>query len=459
MLCKILTLTVTFLLTVSSYCYPQLMGIGYGKTKDEAKKEALADLSATVKVQVYSKYEQQSYVKNNNIHKSDSSKFTRIVSNMPFINPEITYDKEKGQIKATAVINNPKAYQDKVANLAEDINNYTDFPENASNSIIYSRLEKAIPLYDEYDNYETILNVLGIYDYKKPNISHDKAMAMLLDMQSITPDLEIAAEVLAQPMKSKSGIYVFPPLYSGSDEATPFGVFFKDILSSKLKSVGNQRIASYFTECVYAFSDNYMVMSCSLLTGAGATVASSMVKIPQHLLKDIPSMPESNNLHSIINGNTPSKPQLKTALKISSENGTSILKRGEVFTILVKTDKPAYIYLAGYTKTSQINSATLIPLNSKGDFIIPITKKQTNKWVSLGRFQAPPSTGTETLQVFALDYKPQMQEILPKDGINKSGHMETTAEKGAQDLMNMFSRLKGEKSVSTVTLTIVGKEQ
>ena len=52
------------------YKRQDLQGIGYGSTMEEAKQEALSDLSASVKVQVYSKHEQTTY-KNKNKIKSD----------------------------------------------------------------------------------------------------------------------------------------------------------------------------------------------------------------------------------------------------------------------------------------------------------------------------------------------------------------------------------------------------
>ena len=48
------------LLPVSLFAQ-ELQGIGYGNTTEEAKEEALADLSSAIKVQVFSKHEQTTF--------------------------------------------------------------------------------------------------------------------------------------------------------------------------------------------------------------------------------------------------------------------------------------------------------------------------------------------------------------------------------------------------------------
>ena len=59
-----------FMCLISFNAYSaDLQGIGYGSTMEEAKQEALSDLSASVKVQVYSKHEQTTYKNKNKIIK------------------------------------------------------------------------------------------------------------------------------------------------------------------------------------------------------------------------------------------------------------------------------------------------------------------------------------------------------------------------------------------------------
>ena len=454
---RILLIIFIVLITVPKVCFAQLTGIGYGKTEDEAKQEALADLSATVKVQVYSKTQRQTSVKNGNDYSFESSRFTRLISNIPFINPNITYSKEKGSIKAVAVIDNPNDYKEKAKELSEKINSYTNFSKNSSKTIIYNRLKESVPLYEEYENYEAILKILDVDDYAKPHISSHKAKTILLDMQSTPPNLEIAAEVLTKNIKNKNNVYVLTPMYAGSDEVTDFGIFFRDIISGKLKSVQDKNAATYFMDCAYANSNRDIIMSCSLVSGGGMTVASSMVKIPENLLTGINSTPHDKNLSSLIKSYDTDNEQIKVSAKISTENSSSMLKQKETFTLLVKANKPIYLYIAEYTETAHINTAKIILVGNDKKFIMPIKSEQTNKWISLGRFNAPSSKGTSTLQIFAMEYMPNKEDILPSYFIKDFNTAEISPKQAAEDLINLFSGLEGDKSVSSITYTIIGK--
>lgn len=424
-----------------------LTGIGFGATEDEAKKEALADLASAVRVRVYSKYERQETAKNGGEISSDVSKFTRLISDVPLINPAVSYFRENGKIKAIASLNNPESYANKLRDLSDKINILTDFQANAGRDLIYRQLEAAAPLYDEYENYETVLTVLGFSDYARPKISGYRARAMLLDMQSTPPSLEIAAEILIKPMRERTGIYVSAPRMQGSDNITPFAAFFKDILSAKLKASENKASATYNMACSYTESGGDVIMSCSLLSGS-TVAASSIVKVPGHLVTGSVKLSQRNDLAAIINKyNNSASSSLKVSLKISADGDPSILNAGDSATLLVKSNKEAYIYIVRYTGTS----ANLMPIVRNGAFILRINKNQADKWISVGQFKISKTPGTETLQVFALENEPNPPDIFPDYIIEN-----TKPEKAADDFMHLFMKQSGEKNVSVLSYAVIG---
>ena len=181
-----------------------LQGIGYGSTMEEAKQEALSDLSASVKVQVYSKHEQTTY-KNKNKIKSDYTRWTKLSTNVPLLNPSIYYSKENGKHKATAVIDNPALYSKKLTDIAECIDEMTKNVKTGSDKTLNYRVLKSVQsLYDEYESYQAVADVLGIKDYLLPRISSAEALKMILEMQETPPSLEVAAEVLTKDMNEKN---------------------------------------------------------------------------------------------------------------------------------------------------------------------------------------------------------------------------------------------------------------
>ena len=148
---------------------------------EEAKQEALSDLSASVKVQVYSKHEQTTY-KNKNKIKSDYTRWTKLSTNVPLLNPSIYYSKENGKHKATAVIDNPALYSKKLTDIAERIDEMTKNIKTGSDKTLNYRVLKSVQsLYDEYESYQAVADVLGIKDYLLPRISSAEALKMILE--------------------------------------------------------------------------------------------------------------------------------------------------------------------------------------------------------------------------------------------------------------------------------------
>ncbi len=260
-----------------------LQGVGYGTTMEEAKQEALADLSASVKVQVFSKHEQTTY-KNQYKIQSDYTRWTKLSTNVPLLNPSVYYSRENGKHKATAVIDNPALYSNKLADIAAKINEMTkDVKTGGDKALNYRVLKSVQSLYDEYESYQAVADVLGIKDYLLPRISSAEILKMILEMQETPPSLEVAAEVLTKDMNEKN-IYVAPVMYAGKENITEFGAFFKDMLSTKVNSVEVEEDGRNKLRCSYTQSGSDIIMACSLITGVSKVLKSSAVKIPKELV-------------------------------------------------------------------------------------------------------------------------------------------------------------------------------
>lgn len=435
-----------------------LSGIGYGKTEEEAKKEALSDLSSIIKVRVFSKRQQSSYASNGDLKSFQSSSFIKLVSDVSLINPKIEYFKEKDTIKAVATIDNPEKYIAKLKELTAKINAHTTFTDNELDEVVYRNIEKAMPIYHEYENYEIILILYGLNDYPKPRLSSAEARKILIDMGQTPPNLEIAAEILTKPMMMKSKIYVSHPQYAGSTEVTPFSIMFKEILDGKIKGLKNKDAASYNMACSYITSNNDIIMSCSLISGGSMTVASSIVKIPYHLIKGMQIRGSNTNMASLVNNYDNSKSSLKANLKISSGNDTAILNTGENITLLVKANKKSYLYFAVHGYNIEKSASNILSFSKGKTFIKEISENDTNKWISLGVWQVPDMVGAYTIQIFATENKPSI-DILPKYAQNNYKVLPKSSEEVAKDLLKTFSAHKGDKYMTSVNYTVIGSRQ
>ena len=404
---KKLSLVIIYLLLLLpvSLFAQELQGIGYGNTTEEAKEEALADLSSAIKVQVFSKHEQTT-IKSNDKVSSDYTRWTKLSTNVPLISPSIYYSKENGKRKATAVLDKPELYSDKLSSIAEKIDTITkDVKQGGDKSLNYRLLTSVQPLYDEYESYQVVADVLGI-DYRKPQISSAQALNMLLELQTAPPSLEVAAEVLTKEMNEKN-IYVVPVLYAGRENITEFGAFFKDMLSTKVNSVEVEEDASN--------------------------------KVPKQ------------DAASILNSYTPPKTDYKLWIKISTDGDASFLRENEPFSLLVKANKPGYVYFLT-VNNSDGGEANVLLLDWNNKFIKYIDKDHVNKWVSLGQFRVHAPFGSETLYAFGLEKEPLPEYIVPEYTLDKIGYLRNVRpEVLMQDMLYLFKRQQGDKTMTSIT--------
>ena len=425
-----------------------LEGIGYGATMDEAKEESLADLSSSIKVQVFSKHEQTT-MKSNNKVVSDYTRWTKLSTNVPIISPSIYYSREKGKHKAIASIDKPQLYSDKLGELAEKIDEITkNVTAESDKALNYRALSSVQSLYDEYESYQVVADVLGV-DYKKPRISSAQSLTMLLELQETPPSLEVAAEILTKDMTEKN-IYVVPVLYAGQETVTDFGSFFKDMLAVKVNSVEVEEDGSHKLRCTYSLSAGDIVMACSLRTGVSKVIKSSAVKIPQELVNSMVTVPKTDTT-SILNNFEVPKTDYKIWLKISTDGDPVFLRENEPFSLLVKTNKAGYIYFVT-VNNGKDGQANVLLLDWNNTFIKHISENQVNKWVSIGQFRVKSPFGSESLYAFGLEKKPQEEYILPEYTHGKIGYLKNVrSDIFLQDILSLFKRQQGDKTMTSIT--------
>ena len=447
---KKLTLFLFMVLFVSNVYSADLQGVGYGSTMEEAKQEALADLSASVKVQVFSKHEQTTYKTQDKLE-SDYTRWTRLSTNVPLLNPSIYYSREQGKHRATAVIDKPALYSEKLSDIAKRIDDITKDVKVAGDKALNYRILKSVQsLYDEYESYQVVADVLGIKDYPSPRISSGDALKMILEMQETPPSLEVAAEVLTKDMNEKN-IYVAPVMYAGKENVTEFGAFFKNMLSTKVNSVEIEEDGRNKLRCTYTQSGSDIIMACSLITGVSKVLKSSAVKIPKELVT-METVPKTD-VSSILNTYTPPKTDYKIWIKISTDGDASFLRENEPFTLLVKANKPGYIYFLTVNNAPD-GEANILLLDWNNKFIKYIDENNVNKWVSLGKYRVQAPFGSETLYAFGLEREPQPEYIVPEYTLDKIGYLRNVRpEVLMQDTLYLFKRQQGDKTMSSITYT------
>ncbi len=433
-----------------------LQGIGYGDTKERAKEEALTDLSHNIEVQVFSKHEQTTYKSNNKIT-SDYLRFTKLSSNLPLINPSIFYTWEKNKYKAIALLDKPYLYGEKLNDIANKINDITkDVKTSNDKALNYKILTSVEDLYNEYETYKVVADVIGVVNYNEPKIASSEARKIILEIEEAPPTLDIVADVLTKDMDEKD-IYVYPLTYVGKDNITEFGRFFKDVLSAKINSVEVAEDGRNKLRCSYALNSGYYLITCSLTTGVSKVLKSSIVKIPKELV-DIQAVPKPDTA-SILNANTLPKTDYKIWLKLSTTGDNTFLRENEPFSLLVKANKAGYIYFLS-TNNAPDGEGNIVPLGWNNEFIKYIDESQVNKWVSLGQFRVKAPFGSESLYAFGLEEKPNPEYILPEYATNNIGYLRNIrGEILLQDILYLFKKQTGDKTMSHITYMTAPNKQ
>lgn len=436
----------------------QIQGVGYGRTTDEAKQNALSDLSQRIKVQVYSKLETMSVKNNNNKVSTQTNNFIKLTTQVPLLKPSIYYEREKGKSKAIAIIDKPELYIDKLNTLCKQIDEMTkDVMPNGNKALNYRLLNETQKYYKEYESYKTVADVLGFKGYHMPRISAEESLNLLLSMQETPPSLEVAAEVLTKNMKERN-IYVETPMQAGSTEETEFGIFFKKLLESKLNSVKYKEEAMSTLSCSYANTRENLIMACNLLTGVSKILKSSVVNIPKTLTKDMKTLGKQDTSIKV-NEYKPPKTDFKISMKISTENDPNFLRENEPFTLFVKVNKESYIYFVTYNNT-EYGEANILPVGWEDKFLLHVTKDQIDTWVKVGNYRVKPPFGSEILQAFALTCEVKREYVLPEYASKNIGTLKNIRPEALlYDVTNLFKRQNCDKTMSMINYNTAPKRK
>ncbi len=425
-----------------------IYGQGFGKTIDASESDALSDLASIVKVRVYSKYEKFS-TSSNGKENSQSGKFTRIITDVPLISPKIETTKVADGYISKAYIDDISPYEKKLQNISNNINDLlTKVAQSSDDSVKYDLLMKALPLYDEYDSYANIMDAIGVENYEKPKLSYADILYQVTQIRQMPSSLDMAATALTYGIDERN-IYVDVPYNIASEEATEFGIFFKKLLESKVKSVKLKQQSNYTMSCTYADVGNYLQVVCSLVSGATTIVKSSTVEIPKGLLINLAYEPKNRDVTNIIN-NQYNNEDLRVAIRVVSQSGSLVVKEGEKFSIQVKVNEPSFVYIAGYAG----NRSNILELGLDGSFYRFISSSKKGEWIDFGNFTASQPFGAVTLQAFAVEEQPTIA-MLPRYAWDNFDILDVKGDKLANDLLSLYNKLKTKKAYTYTTVTTV----
>jgi hypothetical protein len=139
-------------------CAQPITGMGYGKTKHEAKQEALADLSQNIQVDIKSEFSSMKTVRGDDFNEKRSNSIN-LKSNLPLLGVkfDITDFKDKYFVEAKLEYNTLILYEKELRNIKKSINRNLAIEKKAqSNSEKASILEAILTDLDQFNKYRIV---------------------------------------------------------------------------------------------------------------------------------------------------------------------------------------------------------------------------------------------------------------------------------------------------------------
>ena len=401
------------LAVISQVLYANISGVGIGYTQGLAKKEALADLSRTIKSEVRSNFESTTRVKNDNDNGTTaSSSNIKVSSNLPILGVDFSDMHIDEGAKIEASLSPQKVnrlYTKKLQNLNDEIeSNRLEIQKVKTNGLKLKLYEELYSLLKDYDRYESVAIILDAKLENRPRITKSEVKIEMAKLSSNIDSLRMATEVFSSTFTQKN-IFIYPPLMQNNTTVAQFGSVFMQELKGRLNTATSLDKASYILVGEYTLTKKSMILNYALMdVKSKKTVESKTLNLPSKTYKGLEVKPKGIDFDSLLNAGVISSSNLKVNLNSNRGSENLLFKKGEEIELFVKLNKMGYIYIVGYTQTTNGKMSYLLELSEGGGdskFIKFINADDASRWISLGAFEIEPPFGVESLQVIASNKK------------------------------------------------------
>lgn len=447
-----------------------LYGQGWGKTLTEAKKAALGDLSAAIQVQVQSRFTAiESEIDGKTF--SDVKSVLTVTSDLPILGADSKETKAGDEFQVTVTLDPSKAgrlYQARLQENKKDIENALAAAKKAaSNAEKHRILVSALCLYEQYARLKFVAKCLGSYPVPELPITRNDLHHRILALEKEADSIDFAAKLITKGFDpALAGIYVYPPVMRDSHEVTQFAALMRDSIAKRLNNVDSPNRAGYLMTGRYQKSTQGIDLFYILHKIQGNEIKSALVHLTPDAYFNYETEPKTISLDKLLHQGFAVSSDFRVSLATNLGSENLLFLGGQEIEILVKSNLPAYFYLAGHIdKADRKQYSYLLDLQeAKGlrRFVAFINADDVNKWISLGKFEVTSPFGVENLQMIAatkdlaenlppVSYDPATRLYLiarnPKEGVAKA---------------RAFKRKQAENSITAeavLTITTMANEE
>lgn len=380
------------------------------RSVEEARKQALAELSGTLKSDVRSEF--KSFT---DLQGSDASQLLSITSDLPLIGVDFAEQSELSRHLAEALLVPERArplYVDHAQNLSREIRTSLEaLPKTDNASEKEQLLELILNNLEEYMRHRTVALVLGEKpeNLPLPEITQAEALTQLEAVRKVIDSVDRAAHVLCANVPFEE-IYIYPPKARGSGIPTQFAAVLKEAMSTRLKATDTPGRAQYLMQGRYEYSDKGLDVFYYLRDRQNKTILTRSARLLPEAYAEYDYKVKENHFETLLQLGHVVSSDFTAALRTEHGSEDIIYYEGDPVKILVKLNKAGYFYIVGHTLHGDERYSYLLPVNERGPgdafFIGYVNAEQAGKWIQLAEFEVIPPLGIESLQLIASTFRP-----------------------------------------------------
>lgn len=437
------------LLALSSNLHAlQLTGEAHGPTREEARKQAMAALSESIKIEVKSVFQSE---KTSDGY-SDANKRVTTTSELPLLGVEVDLTTKRDGYFCIAWLDSDKSvrlYQAELTTLANAIQTQQQqLKQQQDNAKRYRLLGRLLTDVEQFNNYHTVAQLLGAKGLPQLTVDSTTLSSELLTLEAAASTLAIAAEVLTRALPPEA-YYVQPLLPHGSSQATPLSRQLRDTIRAQVSSYEDRAQASNYLKGSYEILSDGISVTLRAVDRNGITLASRVAKLAPSAYQGIDHQPTSISFDQLLHQGSVISNDYRAELNTNQGKEDLLFTPGQSIELFARLNNPGWFYIASHNVSD--NLSYLVELSeSKGKhaFIRYVNADQTNRWLSLGKFEVTKPYGTENLQMIAstkplIDHLPAtaydkalglhiVQSITPQQAVLKTRGLKPKRNKGKQ---------------------------
>ncbi|MCD8552530.1 hypothetical protein [Seleniivibrio sp.] len=326
----------------------QFTGTGFGETQDEARLNALSDLSAQLLVQVRSEIS----VSENISGEKEGQRNVSALSDVPLLGAQVSYAADTKQYEVKAVLDTEKSlpmYEKMLKELALQIRTALAQTDGKTGQSAIETLEKTYAQADTYEKAYAVAQLLGSTLAKDTDFSSAAVSERLTSLQKTATNLEDAVYILTKNVFQRN-IYVLPPSAPSSSEVTQFAEAVQAVVEGGVNSVEKPSEAEYRMSGEYAVQGKSILLTYRLIRiEDGTAVTARTVRLAPAAFAGLDYIPKTADFDKLLKNGIAVSKDFRVDISTNKGNINLLFKNAQTVEILVKTSAPAYIYAVGHT--------------------------------------------------------------------------------------------------------------